>query len=112
MIVDDEHWIRTMLLEVLSCAGHIGLGAKNGVEALGLVEREHPDIVLVDHHLPDTDGLTLQREIKNIKPDIKLIFMSGSNDKKIILAAREGGADAFLTKPFDVMELLQLVENL
>lgn len=112
MVIDDEPLIRTMLLEVLTCAGYFALGARDGDEALRLTETEPLDLVLVDHHLSDTDGLTLQRQIKDIKPDVKFIFMSGSHDPKILLAAQEEGADAILTKPFDVVELLQLVSKL
>lgn len=112
MIVDDEPLIRSMLREVLTGAGYVTYTAGDGYEAINLLEVNSPDVVLVDHQLPDTDGLTLQRRIKEIDADIKLIFMSGSHDEDLLMAAQKGGASAILRKPFDITILLDMIDRL
>lgn len=88
LIVDDQHWIRIMLDEVLSNSGFKVFRASNYIEALEIAKNDQPDIVVLDVNLPDIDGLNLLPKLKMVKPDIQAVFISGSPDKNYIRKAK------------------------
>jgi DNA-binding NtrC family response regulator len=111
MVVDDQAFIRKMIIEFLLISGYRPFGASDGMEALDLAARERPDIALVDVNIPGIDGIALFRRLKKIRPDLMAIFMSGSSDIQSIKKASEEGAVDFLIKPFDILELLDILNN-
>ena len=106
LVVDDQIWIRVMLVEVLLEAGFTAFGASNYVEALEIAKSENPDIVILDINLPEIDGLNLLPLLKNIKSDVLAVFISGSFEQEYIKKAVELGAMGFFAKPFDIFELV------
>ena len=112
MVVDDQLWVRTMLLEALSSSGYLTFGVANGKDALKMVHQEKPDIALIDMTIPGIDGFTLLAHLKKEKPDVAAIFMSGYSDIEYINRARREGASGFLVKPFDMEELKSVLEEL
>lgn len=111
MVVDDQHWVRTMLQEVLDYSGYTALSASGGVEALELAKKEKPDIALVDMNLPDIDGINLIIQLKKQNFKLITIAMSGSSERNAIKNAINTGAIGFLVKPFDVFELTTMLEE-
>jgi len=109
MVVDDEALFRTMLKEVITSGGYSFYEAGRGKEAFGLIPEVTPDVVIVDHHLPDTKGLNVIKRIKCLLPRVKIIFMSGESCKDIFKKALDAGADAIFAKPFDVFSLLEKI---
>lgn len=109
MVVDDQLWVRTMLLEALSSSGYLTFGAANGREALRMIHKEKPDIALIDMTIPGIDGFTLLAHLKDEKPEMATILMSGNSDIEYINRARREGACGYLVKPFDVEELKSLL---
>lgn len=105
LIIDDEAQIRRLLRVTLEAAGYAVHEAATGKE--GLVEAAHrrPDIIILDLGLPDADGQEILRRIREWSeaPVIVLSVREGEDDK---VAALDGGADDFVTKPFSTAELL------
>lgn len=109
LIVDDEQSMRQLLTLFFKRAGYTTRAAQNGGEALELLRREPAEIVISDVKMPDMDGISLLRSIREIAPDAGVIMMTAF---ATIDSAREAfklGADDFVQKPFDMEELKMIV---
>jgi two-component system KDP operon response regulator KdpE len=84
------------------------LGASTGNEALDVVEREHPDIVLLDIGLPDIDGFEVLRQIRAFS-DVPVLMLTARDDAMDKVKGLELGADDYVTKPFNHLELMARV---
>jgi len=113
LIVDDEPDILKIVSFRLEANGYKILLAKNGQEALDLVQNKRPDIVLLDLRLPDIDGCEVCRKIKADKTlkDIPVIFLTASQFRNIKEMMKESKADDYLSKPFEPKELLEKVKK-
>jgi two-component system alkaline phosphatase synthesis response regulator PhoP len=112
LIVDDEKDIVKMLDYNLKKEGYRTAFAYDGEDALDLVKREHPDLILLDLMLPEIDGLEVCKQLKKEEktagiPVIMLTAKSQETDKVIGL---ELGADDYITKPFSIRELIARVK--
>jgi two-component system KDP operon response regulator KdpE len=85
------------------------LGASNGEDALDLVEREHPDIVLLDVGLPGIDGFEVLRQIRAFS-DVPVLMLTARDDAMDKVKGLELGADDYVTKPFNHLELMARVK--
>jgi two-component system KDP operon response regulator KdpE len=108
LIVDDEPQIRTLLRRALARAGYRVTEAGNGREALAAKRIDRPELILLDLGLPDRDGLELVTTLKQA-PGCRLIVVSAREQTEEKVAALDLGADDYVTKPFDVDELLARV---
>jgi two-component system KDP operon response regulator KdpE len=108
LVVDDEPQIRRVLRSTLSFRGYTIIEVSSGEEAVDLVGRVKPDLILLDVNLPGMSGIETCREIRRITdaPIIMLTVRSAERDKVIALDA---GADDYVTKPFGIEELLARV---
>lgn len=111
LIVDDQYGIRILLHEVLDKEGYTIFQAPNGQTALKIVEEEKPDLVLLDMKIPGMDGLEILRHIRTIEPDTKVIMMTAYGELDLIKEATVLGAITHFTKPFDIDELRQAVNE-
>lgn len=111
LIVDDQFGIRVLLQEVLDREGYQIFQAPNGVVALEIVAQEHPDLVLLDMKIPGMDGLEILRNIRKMNIPTKVIMMTAYGELDLIQEAMEMGALAHFTKPFDIDELRQAVNE-
>lgn len=102
LITDDDMHIGNMLEEILTREGYDVMRAYSGTEALMVLENRRPDLVLLDLMLPGMNGEEVMAHIRNI-PVIVLSAKAGISDKVNLLL---GGAADYVTKPFDVSELL------
>jgi two-component system, NtrC family, response regulator AtoC len=109
LIVDDEASIRAPLGLALEQSGHRVLEAANGHEALQQFE-SGADLVLLDHGLPDIDGLDLLHRIREVDRDATVIMMTATQSVDMVCAAMKAGAFHYLAKPFQMEELLAQVE--
>lgn len=105
LVVDDERAIRRFLQVSLTANGHTVFEAANGQEALDLVIAHRPDLIILDLGLPDLDGIEVVRRLREWTqtPIIILSVREHETDK---VAALDAGADDYLTKPFNVGELM------
>lgn len=110
-VIEDEPELRELLRKELEKEGHTVVSAADGSAGLALVEREGPDLIILDLLLPGVDGLEVCRRIRrtHITPILMLTAKSTELDKVLGL---ELGADDYLTKPFSLRELLARVRAL
>ena len=102
LIIDDDEHISGMLSEALTAEGYAVSAAYSGTEALMLLSREKPDLILLDLMLPGIRGEKLLPQIK----DIPVIIVSAKADITDKVELLLGGAADYITKPFDMQELL------
>ncbi len=114
LIVDDEPNI-VMSLEFLLRKNQFDVFiARNGNEALELLEHEVPDLILLDIMMPDVDGYEICRQIK-LKPvlnNTKVVFLSAKSKTTDIEKGYELGADLYITKPFSTRNLIKSINQL
>ncbi|CAG7649009.1 Sporulation initiation phosphotransferase F [Paenibacillus solanacearum] len=111
LIVDDQNGIRILLMEVFSSEGYETYQASNGKLALEIVRNASPDLVLLDMKIPGMDGLDILKHIKSIDSSIKVIMMTAYGELDMIKEATDLGAIMHFTKPFDIDELRQAVNQ-
>ena len=114
LIVDDEPNILISLEFLLTKGGFKVFVARDGVEAIELVNKEAPDIVILDIMMPNVDGYEVCQYIKNdIKlKDTKVVFLSAKSKDEDIAKGYALGADLYLKKPFSTRTLLKKVKEL
>ena len=105
LVVDDEPQIRRVLRATLSGNGYEVTLAKDGQETIGMVVREHPDLILLDVNMPGMNGLEVCSKIRSSfsGPIIMLTVRNSEQDKVLAL---DSGADDYVVKPFTIGELL------
>ena len=105
LIVDDEKTIRRFLKTALVSQGYTVFEASNGSEALEESVSCHPDVIILDLGLPDTDGVEVTRKIRQ-RTKTPIIILSVRDREPDKIQALDAGADDYLTKPFNAGELL------
>ncbi|MEM5813435.1 MAG: response regulator [Candidatus Aenigmatarchaeota archaeon] len=110
LVVDDEIFIRNMLSSMLKDLGYIPITAENGKFALEVIERENPDIVIMDVEMPEMDGITAVRKIKEKRNDIIILMLTAYGDEETMKKCAEAGADDFLIKPIELIRLSSRLE--
>jgi DNA-binding response OmpR family regulator len=114
LIVDDEPNILLSLDFLMKKNGHKVFLARNGQEALQLIEEEEPHLVILDIMMPDVDGYQICEFIKKhpILNKIKVLFLSAKAKESHIAKGLEIGADDYMTKPFNNKILVEKVDFL
>jgi DNA-binding NtrC family response regulator len=115
LVIDDEEQVRTLIREVLEGAGHEVMEAGNGREAMKLYEANPTNVVITDLVMPEQDGLEIIRELRRRFPAVKIIAVSGAQQKlnlDLLYVAEKLGALRTMEKPFDIRKLVALVEEL
>jgi two-component system, OmpR family, KDP operon response regulator KdpE len=108
LVVDDEPQIRRTLRTTLSFRGYLIVEAASGEEALELVRKQKPDLILLDVNLPGISGIETCREIRRTT-DAPIIMLTVRNAERDKVVALDAGADDYVTKPFGIEELLARV---
>ena len=111
LVADDDHSIRMVLDQALSRAGFEVRATDNGSTLWNWVEAGDGDLVITDVVMPDVDGLDLLPRIKRIRPNLKIIVMSAQSTLMTAIKAAERGAFEYIPKPFDLDELLSIVDR-
>lgn len=109
LVVDDEVVIRELCAMALK--GYNVFQAGTCFDALKIFEKESIDLILTDVMMPGGTGLDLLRQVKNIDPSAVVIIMTGFVEKDIILEALKEGADDFINKPINLLQLKTSVEK-
>lgn len=105
LIIEDELAIRRFLKPTLQSQGFKVLESVKGEEGLALASSHNPDIILLDLGLPDLDGLEIVKRLREWST-IPIIIITARGKEKDKIAGLDAGADDYLTKPFDVGELM------
>ena len=111
LVVDDDHAHRKMLDIVLSADGYDVHQAEDGSEAIGLIENQFYDVVLMDIRMKDMNGIEAQKQIKDISPGVIVIMMTAYASVSTAVEALKSGAYDYLTKPIDIDELNILIKK-
>jgi DNA-binding response OmpR family regulator len=106
LLVDDEHAITDNLAPFLERAGFKVLVASNGEQALQLVEKSEPDLIILDVLMPRLDGREVLRQLRRSGNWIPIILLTQVGESSERAMALEEGADDYLNKPFDPHELI------
>ena len=111
LIVDDDQRIVQLLSDCFKNAYTVDI-AMNGGEALAVVRRHRPDVVLLDLMLPGISGVHLLKEIKRIDATIAVIVMTGAGNAALAEEALRSGAVSYLAKPFNLPDIDRLVTDI
>lgn len=115
LVVDDAAFMRMMIKDILEKNGYEVVGeAQDGQEAVEKYKELNPDLVTMDITMPEMDGITALKEIRNINPDAKVVMCSAMGQQAMVIDAIQAGAKDFIVKPFQadrVIEAIQKVLN-
>ena len=114
IIADDDEIVATIVSDALFAAGHAVGWVSDGERALEVVRRRAPDVLILDCNMPNKSGIMVLRELRQSPefyrlPVLMLTGRGSTSDEEI---ARYEGANDYLTKPFDPIELIDRVEEL
>ena len=114
LIVDDDPGIRRLLAKFLEREGFLTVLGEDGLEGVEIAKKEEPDLIIMDVVMPRMDGLTAARLIKFYKPlsDVPIVFLTAKDADKEIELAQEARAEAYITKPFDIRQVIQIIKEL
>jgi two-component system, OmpR family, KDP operon response regulator KdpE len=108
LVVDDERQIRRALSLNLGARAYEVVEASTGRAALEMASAEHPDLVLLDLGLPDMDGMKVLTELRE-RGSVAVIVVTVRDDERSRTEALQAGADDYVTKPFDMADLIERV---
>ena len=111
LVVDDEKELCRVLYYGLGNRPYKVSTATTGNEALIKVKKHPPKLVVLDMKLPDMDGLEVLRSIKEINPEITVVILTAYGTQELRKEARALGAHDFLSKPFKISEVWQVVQQ-
>src|ERR1700749_5107469 len=111
LIVDDQREICDLVQEYLSGEGYRVSTAQDGAEMRRAMAQSPVDLVILDLMLPGEDGLTLARVMRQERPNVGIIILTGGGEKLDRIFGLERGADYYLPKPFHLRELLARVKS-
>ena len=114
MVVDDSVTVRKVTSRLLERQGIDVIVAKDGVEAIALLQERRPDIMLLDIEMPRMDGFEVARQVRHDDrlSELPIVMVSSRTGSKHKEHAQEIGVNKFLGKPFQENELLETIDNL
>lgn len=110
LVVEDDASIRSMVVELLSLEGYPVAAVASGIEALAIVERQRPVLILLDLRLPGMNGWEFTDHLRRRGVHTPILVMTAAHSVKVW--AEEVAADGYVAKPFSVDDLLAEIERL
>ena len=113
LIVDDERAVRLLLAEILSLEGYAVDLAEHGKHALQMLRRNSYDLIITDVNMPEMDGISFYRAIKEELPELKdrVLFLTGNPTDEAISFFKENSCK-YMAKPFNGLDLLEQIEDI
>lgn len=112
VIADDACFMRIILKDRVNQDGFTVVGeASNGIETLQVVKKCNPDILILDVIMPKMTGVEILPILKKNHPNMKIIMCSALHDPKSIAECIQLGASAFITKPYQIEDLVQTIHD-
>ncbi|MBW7455116.1 response regulator [Paenibacillus sepulcri] len=112
MVVDDTAFMRMMMRGLLESLGlEVVAEAGNGIEAVNLYKRVRPQLVTMDITMPEMDGVSALKNIKQVDPAAKIIMCSAMGQREMVLEAIRSGACDFVVKPVQKERLAEAISN-
>jgi DNA-binding response OmpR family regulator len=113
LVIEDEEHVRTLLSRILEKDGYEVRVAKDGLDGLRTLEVFRPDLILADVMMPNLDGLTFTKALKNRRETrvIPVIFVTAKSDPLSMIEGINVGAKFYITKPFQIEDVLVKVRK-
>lgn len=112
LIVDDAAFMRMMIKDILTKNGFDVVGeAQDGQEAVEKYQELEPDLVTMDITMPEKDGITALKEIKQINPESIVIMCSAMGQQAMVIDAIQAGAKDFIVKPFQADRVIEAINK-
>lgn len=111
LVVDDEETLRSVLSSELVGAGYEVATAGSGEEAIATVQKNKYDLILLDIKMGNVDGFEVLKFVKKSFPAVKVIMLTGFADLKNAIESKKHGAEDFVSKPYDLVDLLTTIER-
>ena len=112
LLAEDDTDLRNILSQYLEFQGFNILAAANGKQGLELFKNEHVDLCILDIMMPVMDGFALAQKIRKLDSFMPIIFLTAKNQKADKIKGLKIGADDYITKPFEVEELILRIKNI
>lgn len=101
LLVDDSRTIRNLQKNILQQLGHTEITeASDGLEALSQIAADRPDLMLVDWNMPNMDGVTLVRKVRETDREMPIIMCTTESEKTRVIEAVKAGVNNYVVKPF------------
>jgi DNA-binding NtrC family response regulator len=111
LVVDDEEALRIVLSAELEGEGYQIASAADGQEAINILATKEFDLILLDIKMPNVDGFEVLKYVKEHCPKTKVVMLTGFADLKNAIESKKLGAEDFVSKPYDLVDLLTTVER-
>lgn len=112
LYLEDEHYLGRIVKESLASRGYNIELVSDGADLIRAYEIFKPDICVLDIMIPNIDGLTLGKQIREKHPEMPIIFLTAKNQTKDVLAGFQAGGNDYIKKPFSMEELMVRIDNL
>jgi len=112
LIVDDEKNVVNLLDKMFKKQGYYTYCAYNGKEALDIIDRNQIDIIISDIRMPEIDGLSLLKKVKEIDPSIEFILITAFATLETAIEALRTGARDYITKPFNLEDITNAIDKI
>jgi len=116
LVVDDDEFMREMLIQMISKTGKEVFSASNGIEAEDICTKESVDLVIIDMVMPERDGYQTITELKRNHKNLKIIAISGGDicfdATSYLMLVKDRGAHRTFTKPFNHSEFLSTIDEM
>lgn len=110
LIIEDEPNIRELVLYNLKTGGYEGIAAEDGIAGITMVQREKPDLILLDIMLPGKTGYEICRELREEGNETPIIMLTAKAEESDKVTGLECGADDYISKPFGIRELMARIK--
>ena len=110
LVCDDEIFARDAMAKIIRRKGFDVVVASNGEECIDLFKKENPEVVFLDAMLPDLDGDHIHKYLKEIKQDVNVYYITGSDSVFTRENAQMAGAKGYLQKPVDIDLLFETLD--
>ncbi|WP_188454379.1 response regulator [Virgibacillus oceani] len=112
LIVDDAAFMRMMIKDILSKNGFDVVGeAQDGAQAVEKYKELKPDLVTMDITMPEMDGITALKQIKEMNSEAKIIMCSAMGQQAMVIDAIQAGAKDFIVKPFQADRVIEAIQK-
>ncbi|MCK4508175.1 MAG: response regulator [Desulfuromonadales bacterium] len=114
LLIDDHQTVFRLLEAIVRIKGYTLLYAESGQQGIVMARKEQPDLVLLDVMMPDIDGFKVCQYLKenDDTKEIPIMFLTARGADGDLELGRKAGADGFMTKPFQTIEVLKQIERL
>ena len=112
LLVDDSHTIRNLQKNVLAEIGQTDVAeAADGVEAFSKLSADRPDLMLIDWNMPNMDGITLVKKVRETDKALPMIMVTTEAEKSRVLEAVKAGVNNYVVKPFTAETLGEKIKE-